>query len=102
MAVDLKLGAIAPFFVIETTICTFHLNIPFDEWINKFDKDEAPAREVKNIKVLFRGISKDIPNKAIVVVQAEEGVLEQHIQENFETFEKNGAEMSSAVPSLWT
>ena len=48
-------------FLIETTLCAFHLNIPFDEWINKFDKDEAPAREVKNIKVLFRGISKDIP-----------------------------------------
>ena len=79
--------------MIETTLCAFHLNIPFDEWINKFDKDEALAREVKNIKILFRGISKDIPNKAIVVVQAEEGVLEQHIQENFEIIEKNGADM---------
>ena len=97
-----KIRSNSSFFVFATTLRTFHLNIPFDEWINKFDKDEAPAREVKNIKVLFRGISKDILNKAIVVVQAEEGVLEQHIQENFETFEKNGAEMSSAVPSLWT
>ena len=89
--------------MIETTLCAFHLNIPFDEWINKFDKDEAPAREVKNIKVLFRGISKDIPNKAIVVVQAEEGVLEQHIQENFEIIEKKWCRYESiAVPSLWT
>ena len=88
--------------MIETTLCAFHLNIPFDEWINKFDKDEAPAREVKNIKVLFRGISKDILNKAIVVVQAEEGVLEQHIQEDFETFEKKWYRYSTAVPGLWT
>ena len=88
--------------MLETTVCTFHLNIPFSEWVNKFDKDEALAREVKNIKVLFRGISKDNPHKAIVVVQAAEGVLAQHIQENFETFEKNGADMSTAVPSLWT
>ena len=83
-------------------MCTIHLNIPLDEWINKFDKDEALGREVKNIKVLFRGISIDIPNKAIVVVKAEEGVLEQYIQENFETFEKNGSDMSTAFPSLLT
>ena len=88
--------------MIETTVCTFHLNIPFDEWVNKFDKDEAPAREEKNIRVLFRGVSKNNPHKAIAVVQAEEGVLGQHIQESFETFEKNGADMSTAVPSLWT
>ena len=88
--------------MLETTLCTIHLNIPFNEWVNKFDKDEALAREVKNIKVLFRGVSKDNPHKAIVVVQSAEGVLAQHIQENFETFEKNGADMSTAVPSLWT
>ena len=88
--------------MIETTLCTFHLNIPFDEWANKFDIDEAPAREEKNIKVLFRGVSKDNPHKAIVVVQAAEGVLGQHIQENFETFKKNGADMNTAVSSLWT
>ena len=60
-----------------------------NEWVNKFDKDEAPAREEKNIKVLFRDVSKDNPHKAIVVVQVEEVVSGQHIQENFETFEKN-------------
>ena len=53
--------------MLETTVCTFHLNIPFDEWVNKFDEDEALAREVKNIKVLFRGVSKDNPHKAIVI-----------------------------------
>ena len=88
--------------MIETTVCTFHLNIPFDEWVIKFDKDEAPAREEKNIKVLFRGVSKDNPHKAIVIVQAEEGVLRQHINESYEIFKKNGADMSTAVPSLWT
>ena len=83
-------------------MCNFHLNIPFDEWINKFYKDEASVREVKNIKVLFRGISKDIPNKAIMFVYFAEGVLEQNIQENFETFKKNDADISTSVPGLWT
>ncbi|AIQ97242.1 DUF3764 family protein [Prochlorococcus sp. MIT 0801] len=41
--------------------------------------------------MIFRGVSKDNPEKAIVVVQAYEGVLEKHIQENIEIFEKNGA-----------
>ena len=45
----------------------------------KFDNDEAPARSAKGIKVIFRGVSKDNPEKAIVIVQALEGVLGKHI-----------------------
>ena len=56
----------------------------------------------ENIKVLFRGVSKDNHHKAIVVIQAEEGITGKHIQENFDTFERNGADMNTAVPSLWT
>jgi|TARA_B100001540_G_scaffold85971_1_gene77562 hypothetical protein len=52
--------------------------------------------------VIFRGVSKDNPEKAIVVVQALEGVLGKHIQKNIEIFEKNGAVMSTAEPSLWS
>ena len=63
--------------------------------------DEAIARKAKNIKVLFRGVSKDNPHKAIVVVQTEEGVIGKHIQENFDNFKKNGAYISTAVPSNW-
>ena len=50
--------------------------------------DEAIARKAKNIKVLFRGVSKDNPQKAIVVVQDEEGVIGKHIQEIFDNFKK--------------
>ena len=58
----------------EKTFSTFNINNLFDEWVNKFDLDEAPARKSKNIKVLFKGVNKDNPHKAIVVVQTEEGV----------------------------
>ena len=68
----------------------------------KFDKKEAPKRSDKGIKLIFRGVSKDNPKKAIVVVQALEGVLGKHIQENIEIFEKNGAVMSTAEPMLWS
>ena len=47
----------------------------------------------KNIKVLFRGVSKDNPHKAIMGVQAEKGVIGKHIQENFDNFKKNGSYM---------
>ena len=79
----------------ETTVCTLHINIPFDEWVSKFDMDEAPARAEKNIKVLYRGVSKDNPHKAIVIVQAEEGVIVKHLHQNFDAFKKNGADMST-------
>ena len=88
--------------MIETSVCTFDVNVPYDEWVKKFDNDEAPARSAKGIKVIFRGVSKKNPKKAIVVVQALEGVLGKHIQENIEIFKKNGAIMSTAEPSLWS
>ena len=56
--------------------------------MKKFDNDEAPARSAKGIKVIFRGVSKNNPEKAIVIVQALEGVLGKHIHENIEIFEK--------------
>ena len=42
--------------MIETTVCTFDVNVPYDEWVNKFDNDEAPARSAKGIKFIFRGV----------------------------------------------
>ena len=47
----------------------------------------------KNIKVLFRGVSKDNPHKAIVGVQAEQGVIGKHIQKNFDNFKKKMAQI---------
>ena len=82
--------------MLETTVCTFDVNVPYDEWVKKFDNDEAPARSEKRIKVIFKGVSKDNPEKAIVVVQALEGVLGKHIKEKIEIFKKNGAVMSTA------
>ena len=88
--------------MLETNVCRFDVNIPYGEWVKKFDNEEAPARSAIGIKVVFRGVSKENPEKAIVVVQALEGVLGKHIQENIEIFEKNGAVMSTAEPSLWS
>ena len=61
---------------------------PYYEWVRKFDNDEAPARSAKGIKVIFRGVNKDNTEKAIVIVQALEGLIGKHIHENIEIFEK--------------
>ena len=55
----------------------------------------------KNMKVLFIGVSKDNPYKAIVVVQAEEGVIVKHIQENFDNFKKYVPDMSTTCCSKY-
>ena len=34
-------------------------------------------------------------------VQAEKWVMGKHIQENFDNFKKNGADMSTALPNTW-
>jgi len=52
--------------------------------------------------VIFRGVNKDNPEKAKVIVQALEGVLGKHIHGNIEIFEKNTAVVSTAEPSLWS
>ena len=81
---------------------TFDINVPFSEWVDKFDNHVAAARSDKGIKVIFRGVSKEKPKKVLVVVQALERVFGKHIQENFDLFEKNGAVMSTAGLSLWS
>ena len=85
--------------MLETIVCTFEISKPFEAWKEKFDIEEAAARAVNGIKVIYRGVSKDNPAKVVVIVQAEEGVIPQHIQENSATFTTNGALMETAFPA---
>ncbi len=39
------------------------MNVTYDEWVEEFDNDEALTSSAKGIKVILRGISKDIPKK---------------------------------------
>ena len=36
-----------------------------------------------------------------MITQAEEGVIDKYIQQNFYTFKKNGADMTTTVPKIW-
>ena len=40
--------------MLETTVCMFEVNVTYDEWVRKFDNDEAPARSAKGITMIFR------------------------------------------------
>ena len=82
--------------ILETIVCTLEISKPFETWKDKFDTEEAAARAAKAIKVIYRGVSKDNLAKVVVIVQAEEGVIPQHIQENSATFTTNGALMETA------
>ena len=33
--------------MLETTVCTFDVNVPYDEWVKKFDNDEAQLDQPK-------------------------------------------------------
>jgi len=81
----------------ETIVCTLTISNSFADFVDKFDHDEAPGRAVKGIKVLYRGVAKDNPSKVVIVVQAEAGVIAQHMQDNAARFVENGALMHTAV-----
>ena len=51
------------------------------------DLDETPVRKAKNIKVLFRWVSKN-PHKVILGLQAEDRVIGKHIQKNFDNIKR--------------
>ena len=58
---------------------------------------EAASLAANAIKVIYRGVFKDNPAKVVVIVQAEEGVIPQHIQENSATFSTDGALMETEI-----
>ena len=87
--------------MLGSIVCTLEISNSFAEWTDKFDNEEAPGRQAKGIKVLYRGVSTDSANKVVVIVQAEEGVIVQHIGENLAFFTANGARMETASPQAF-
>ena len=55
-----------------TSVFTFKIESTFDEWAAIFDSAEADKRHSEfDIKPLFRGVSKEDPQKIIVIHQAQ-------------------------------
>ena len=63
---------------IETTIFTFKISVPFEEWARGFDSPEAQQmHKATGITPLFRGVCKDDPESVVVIHQGEEGAAKK-------------------------
>ena len=56
----------------ETTIFTFKISVPFEEWAKAFDcPDVVGFYKANAVTLLYRGVSQDDPQSLVVVNQAE-------------------------------
>ena len=60
--------------VLETTIFSFKISVPFEQWAALYDSEEnKQLMKEENIVCLYRGIKKEDLSSAVVMEQAEEG-----------------------------
>ena len=87
---------------LVTSVFTFKIEINFDEWSAIFDSSEAYKRHSKfDIKPLFRGMSKEDPQKVIVIHQAPEGNIQKFIEANGDWMATHRVNLSTMEESSW-
>ena len=58
----------------ETTVFTFKIRAPFEEWAAVYDSEEnIRMNKESGIICLFKGVKKDDPTSVILIEQGEEG-----------------------------
>ena len=86
-----------------TSVFTFKIESTFDEWVAIFDSKEANKRHAEfDIKPLYRGVSKQDPQKVIVIHQAPEGNVQKFIEANNEWMATHRVDLSTMNESSWT
>ena len=59
---------------LETTVFTFKISVPFEEWAAVYDSQEnIQMNKERGIVCLYKGIKKDDPTSVILIEQGEEG-----------------------------
>ena len=59
---------------LETTVFTFKINVPFEEWAAVYDSEENIAMNKElGIICLYKGVKKDDPTSVMLIEQGEEG-----------------------------
>ena len=59
---------------LETTVFTFKISVPFEEWAAVYDSEEnIRMNSESGIISLFKGLKKDEPTSVILIEQGEEG-----------------------------
>ena len=87
----------------ENSVFTFKIESTFDEWAAIFDSAEADKRHSEfDIKPLFRGVSKEDPQKIIVIHQAPEGNVQKFVEANGDWMATHRVDLSTMEESSWT
>ena len=85
-----------------TTVLTFRIESTFEEWSTIFDSEEAERRHSEfDIKPIFRGVSKDDPNKVIILLQSPEGNIQKFVEANSKWIESHTSDFSTMEESIW-
>ena len=59
---------------LETTVFTFKISVPFEEWAAVYDSEEnTQMNKELGIVCLYKGVKKDDPTNVILIEQGEEG-----------------------------
>jgi len=86
-----------------TSVFTFKIESSFDEWVKIFVSEEAEKRHAQfDIKPLFRGVSKEDPQKIIVIHQAPEGNVQKFVEANGDWMATHRVDLSTMEESSWT
>ena len=88
---------------LVTSVFTFKIENTFDEWAAIFDSEEADKRHSGfDIKPLFRGVSKEDPQKIIVIHQAPEGNVQKFVEANGAWMATHRVDLSTMEETSWT
>ena len=59
---------------LETTVFTFKISVPFEEWAAVYDSEENIQMNIeRGIICLYKGVKKDDPTSVNLIEQGEEG-----------------------------
>ena len=85
-----------------TSVFTFKIESTFEEWAAIFDSEEAYKRHTEfDIKPLFRGVSKEDPQKVIVIHQAPEGNVKKFVKANGDWMATHRVDLATMAESSW-
>ena len=88
---------------LVTSVFTFKIESTFDQWAAIFDSAEADKRHSAfDIRPLFRGVSKEDPQRIIVIHQAPEGNVQKFVEANGEWMATHRVDLSTMEESSWT
>ena len=61
---------------LETTVFTFKISVPFEEWASIYDSQEnIQMNKERGIFCLYKGVEKDDPTSVILIEQGADCLL---------------------------